>query len=96
VIFDRSGNLYGTTSVGGGGNCYFGVDHGCGAVFKLAPPALPGGAWTETTLYTFTGSVTGDQGNSVSGLVFDRLQKLYGVAEGDGNDAYGTLFSIFP
>jgi uncharacterized repeat protein (TIGR03803 family) len=42
VIFDRSGNLYGTISE-------FGVP---GSVFRLSPSS--GGSWTETVLHTFT------------------------------------------
>ena len=25
----------------------------CGIIFELKPPAAPGGAWTETTVYSF-------------------------------------------
>ncbi|MGO9126696.1 MAG: choice-of-anchor tandem repeat GloVer-containing protein [Terriglobales bacterium] len=44
LVFDRTGNLYGTTSIGGG----FCGSQGCGTVFELSPPEVPGGAWTET------------------------------------------------
>ncbi|HEY5177975.1 MAG TPA: choice-of-anchor tandem repeat GloVer-containing protein [Terriglobales bacterium] len=43
VIFDRSGNLYGTTIWGG--SCRYGV--GCGTVFQLTPS---GSGWTEHVL----------------------------------------------
>ena len=33
--------------------------NGCGAVFKLAPPAAGTTAWTETTLYKFTNAADG-------------------------------------
>jgi hypothetical protein len=36
VVFDASGNLYGTTPDGG---------NGCGIVYELSPPATAGGAW---------------------------------------------------
>src|SRR5262249_6473960 len=37
--------LLGTTVSGGNSEC-FGT--GCGTIFQLIPPALPGAAWTET------------------------------------------------
>ena len=38
LIFDKNGNLYGTTSQGGTGNCYNGYgDIHCGTVFELTP-----------------------------------------------------------
>ncbi|MGH7226637.1 MAG: hypothetical protein ACRELF_25760, partial [Gemmataceae bacterium] len=37
LIRDNAGNLYGTTSVGGGGtDCYEG-SYGCGTIYRLAP-----------------------------------------------------------
>jgi uncharacterized repeat protein (TIGR03803 family) len=33
LVFDRAGNLYGTTTQGGGGSCTF----GCGAAFEISP-----------------------------------------------------------
>jgi uncharacterized repeat protein (TIGR03803 family) len=40
LIFDQAGNLYGTTSVGGGiGSCDGSAGSGCGSVFELSPPA---------------------------------------------------------
>jgi uncharacterized repeat protein (TIGR03803 family) len=56
LIADAAGALYGTTQ--SGGNCRSGSD-GCGTVFKLTPPALPGGCWTETILHRFTGGSDG-------------------------------------
>ena len=50
LIFDAAGNLYGTTSEGGGPgpNC---EAFGCGTVFELSPSS---GRWTETVLAAFT------------------------------------------
>jgi len=39
------GVVYGTNELGASADA--------GTVFALSPPAAPGGAWTETTLYTF-------------------------------------------
>ncbi len=37
VAFDASGNLYGTTWVGGIGDCTIGLYHGCGTVWEITP-----------------------------------------------------------
>ncbi|HUE20669.1 MAG TPA: choice-of-anchor tandem repeat GloVer-containing protein [Bryobacteraceae bacterium] len=49
------GVLYGTTQSGGTGSCEYGNGPGCGTVFRLTPPATPGGTWTESVIYSFTG-----------------------------------------
>jgi uncharacterized repeat protein (TIGR03803 family) len=48
LIADKRGALYGTTYYGGSG--------GAGTVFKLTPRATGQTAWTETVLYSFSGS----------------------------------------
>src|ERR1700693_2745424 len=54
LIADSTGNLYGTTGVGGSSNtCNLGS--GCGTVFMLAPST-----GTETVLYSFKGVSSGD------------------------------------
>lgn len=68
MIFDASGNLYGTTSLWGPGP---------GTVFKLTPNS--DGSWTETVLYNFGGLAS-----PTSGLVFDSAGNLYGTAQGNG------------
>ena len=45
LIFDGSGNLYGTTQLGGA--------HNSGAVFELIPPTPPAAHWTEKILHSF-------------------------------------------
>jgi len=47
LVFDRQGNVYGTTTYGGvsGASCQVGL--GCGTIFKLTPDG------TETVLYSF-------------------------------------------
>ena len=76
LIQDSSGNLYSTTS-GGSPN-------GCGGVFELSPPASGSTTWTETSLYTFGGSGTGDACNPSAGLAFDGSGNLYGTANFGG------------
>jgi uncharacterized repeat protein (TIGR03803 family) len=97
VTFDSSGNLYATSGAGGGGSCDNGGNTGCGAIIQLAPPTMSGGAWTETTLHTFSGG-NSDQGSNVSGLIFGRGQKLYGTTLGSniGGGGDGTVFAIVP
>ena len=74
VVLDASGNLYGTTVIGGATSC--------GTVFELTPQASP--PWQETVLYSF--GCYGDGKNPYGGVIFDREGKLYGttVAGGSG------------
>jgi hypothetical protein len=74
IVFDKQGNLYGATSDGG-------------MVYQLAPPAKPGGTWTETVLYVFQGNTSGDGATPEGGLVIDSAGNLYGTTAygGTGN-----------
>src|ERR1035437_1841099 len=53
LVKDQAGAFYGTTYTGGDPIC------NCGVVYKLVPPAVQGGAWTESQLYAFTGNSDG-------------------------------------
>ena len=86
LVFDKSGNLYGTTSQGGDPNALDGEF--LGTVFKLSPAATPGTSWTETTLYAFTGLTDG--GDPLGGVIFDRKGNLYGTASEGGDDTCGA------
>ena len=88
VIFDAAGNLYGTTSVGGGTGC---GGAGCGTVFELSPNA--GGGWTETVIHTFAGGSDGE--TPLSGLIIDAAGNLYGTTTGAGSSS-GTVFELSP
>ena len=85
-IFDSAGNLYGTTYAGGGGNC----QGGCGLVYELTPS---GGGWTETVLYSFTGTA-GDGAFPWSGVILDQAGNLYGTTEFGGTYGYGTIYEL--
>jgi|HubBroStandDraft_1064217.scaffolds.fasta_scaffold00004_66 hypothetical protein len=50
LVADSTGALYGTTFLGGTGS---GGSHDVGTVYKLTPPASPGGKWTETVILAF-------------------------------------------
>jgi uncharacterized repeat protein (TIGR03803 family) len=95
LIIGPTGALYGTTAVGGDGGTPVGCNGlGCGTVFELAPPASPGGTWTETVLYSFTGGVDGS-GPSAS-LVIGTQGQLYGTTEYGGAESDGTVFELAP
>jgi uncharacterized repeat protein (TIGR03803 family) len=91
VIFDGSGNLYGTTASGGTGYV--------GTVFKLAPNGK--GGWTETVIYAFKDI---DGSKPQTNLVFDSRGNLYGTTHGGGgggNACYffsgcGAVFQLVP
>jgi uncharacterized repeat protein (TIGR03803 family) len=82
LLFDKKGNLYGTTSAGGLGRSY--CDDGCGTVFKFT--ASTG---KEKVLYRF-GSFSGDGLTPYADLVFDVNGNLYGTTIGGGNSVGGT------
>jgi uncharacterized repeat protein (TIGR03803 family) len=85
---DWQGTLYGTTQSGGTANR--------GTVFKLTPPTIPGGAWTETVLHSFTGP--GDDGEyPLAGLIMDQGGALYGTTQFGGAISFGgTVFRLTP
>ncbi len=88
LVFDNTGNLYGTTANGGGSNaCQF----GCGTVFELSPS---GGGWTERVLYAFQGG--SDGANPNAGVAVDAMGNLYGNTWQAGNTGGGTIYELTP
>jgi uncharacterized repeat protein (TIGR03803 family) len=81
-ILDASGNLFGTTYLGGG--------YGNGAVYKLTPN---GGAWTYSTLYSLADEPDG-AGPAFGSLALGADHALFGVTEGGGY--FGTAFMVCP
>lgn len=81
VVFDASGNLYGTTVDGGTGNL--------GTVFELSPS---GNGWEETVLHSFSGQ---DDGSEAYGtLLIDGAGHLLGTTLHGGAAGDGTVFAI--
>lgn len=100
VIFDSTGNLYGTTNSGGaddsGCNGY-----GCGTVYELSPGT--NGQWTEKILHSFYNNGTDGTGPNAGGVVFDSAGNLYGTTQTGGADSAGcdlegcgTVFELSP
>jgi uncharacterized repeat protein (TIGR03803 family) len=94
LVFDQTGNLYGTTASGG-------ANQESGAVFKLAPNA--DGSWTESVLYSFCALNNCVDGSSPqSSLTFDQMGNLYGTTGGGGSSSFcggfgcGTVFKLIP
>jgi uncharacterized repeat protein (TIGR03803 family) len=93
LIADGKGNLYGTTSAGGGSGCSAMGPGGCGTVFELTPAS--GGGWTETVLRAFTNSPS-DGALPLAGLIADSQGNLYGTTSAGGANGYGTVFELTP
>lgn len=83
LVFDASGNIYGTTQFGGA--------YGAGVVYEVS---RSGSGWTETVLYSFSGH--DDGGTPVGGVVFDPSGNLYGTTEFGGTLNDGTVFQLSP
>ncbi len=88
LIEDASGNLYGTTTNGGV------ADYG--TVFQLSAPDRPGGARTETVLYSF--GFTNDGRHPFATLTLDKAGNLYGTTFRGGAQPQcydcGTVFEL--
>jgi uncharacterized repeat protein (TIGR03803 family) len=90
LIFDPAGNLYGTTSFGGGG----GMDcsgTSCGTVYELTPS---GGSWTESVLYRFNPQPDGY--DPYSGVIRDSAGNLYGTTFYGGTYGPGVVYELIP
>jgi len=88
LVFDKAGNLYGTTFHGGRSTL--------GVVFQLAPNGS--GGWTENSIYTFRLS-TGWGSNAP--LVFDSAGNLYGTTVEGGPttscaNGCGVVYELTP
>ena len=82
LVFDKAGNLYGTTSEGGLGS---------GTIFKLSPV---GGNWTETVVHAFEGPPDG--GFAYNGMVVDIFGNFYGATVHGGENNDGSVYKFTP
>jgi uncharacterized repeat protein (TIGR03803 family) len=80
-IFDASGNLYGTTALGGASDD--------GVVYELSHS---GSNWMETVLYDFEPAIGG---YPIAGLIFDHAGNLYGAAA-QGGPCCGIVYELTP
>ena len=95
VVADKKGNLFGTTTDGGGGTQCIVQFGGCGTVFEVTAKGK------EMILYAFTGA--SDGANPQASLVVDDSGNLFGTAAYGGNTSAcnqglspgcGTVFEV--
>ena len=107
LIADGAGGFFGVTERGGTGSCPIKVTAqaaGCGAVFRLIPPAKGATGWTEKILYSFKGHADG--AIPVFGTLRVAGDVLYGTTVNGGTGACaetqfspagcGTVFKLSP
>lgn len=95
ALDENTGNLYGTTEVGGAGQCVSGKVRGCGTVFELSPPTTKHGKWRETILHSFSGGADGYY--PYAGLTQNaQTGILYGAASYGGTYGQGVVFEVLP
>ncbi|HVI10593.1 MAG TPA: choice-of-anchor tandem repeat GloVer-containing protein [Candidatus Binatia bacterium] len=99
LILDSAGNLYGTTSGGGDGDCSDknGRVVGCGTVFRLT---AQDGTWSETVIHSFLGGQQ-DGAYPSAALTLDHAGNLYGATPQGSpgqpcGDPCGTVFELSP
>jgi uncharacterized repeat protein (TIGR03803 family) len=91
VVIGRGGVLYGTTAESA-------APEDPGTVYSLTPPAVSGGPWTETVLYSFPTGPSGapDGRNPTGGLAIGPNDALFGATEQGGSGYRGTVFLLRP
>ena len=86
LIFDASGNLYGTTQTGG--------TYEYGTVFEMTRTSK--GVWTEKVLHSFDANNGKDGAGPLAGVILDGSGNLYGTTELGGVYSFGTVFELSP
>jgi uncharacterized repeat protein (TIGR03803 family) len=81
LVFDKAGNMYGTTYQGG--------TFGFGTVYKITPSGA------ESVLYSFKGDGT-DGINPYGGVVLGKKGIIYGTTYQGGTQGFGTVFRLTP
>lgn len=94
LVFDQSGNLYGTARAGGATGT---VCNQCsGTVFKLSKNSS--GQWNTALVYSFV--VSGDGlspgGSPISSLASGSAGNFYGVTEYGGANGQGAIYELLP
>jgi uncharacterized repeat protein (TIGR03803 family) len=85
LLISANGTLYGTAATGGDPNTEAGI------AFTLSPPAVSGGTWTETIIYTF-GGVNGARPSGP--LTPGAGGILYGTTAHGGANRIGTVYEL--
>jgi uncharacterized repeat protein (TIGR03803 family) len=85
LVFDKVGNLYGTTWSGG--------HYNYGTVYELV--AGKKGKWAERILHSFKNAPK-DGGEPAAGVVFDSAGNIYGTTEDGGKYQYGSVYKLTP
>jgi hypothetical protein len=85
LVSDGKGNIYGPTIAGGAlASSIAPKGYDDGGIFRMSPPAVAGGTWTEAFTQNLGGGI-----NPAGGLMIDRKGILYGTAR-------GTIFQLVP
>lgn len=84
LVFDRSGNLYGTTICGGNPSC----SCGCGTVFEITRSE---GGWRERVIHAFDGN---DGFDAYAGVTLDSAGAVYGTSFLGGENGSGLVFQL--
>jgi uncharacterized repeat protein (TIGR03803 family) len=85
LISDASGNLYGTTHIGG--------EYGDGTVFELVRPTT-GTAWKCGLLHSFDNNGTDGSEPAYANLLLDSAGNLYGTTYYGGANNAGVVFEL--
>jgi len=90
LVFDASGNLYGTSQ--GGGFYGNGTEYTGGTAYQLFRTS--GGGWSEALLHSFGNGADGLSPRA--NLIVDRAGNLYGTTIKGGDNNFGTIFQLSP
>lgn len=87
VIFDKAGNLYGTTTGGFNNGCD--IEAYCGSVFKLSPSTS---GWQFNAQYLIPKAWHPASG----GIVLDHLGNIFGIADEEHYRFVGEVYEVIP
>jgi uncharacterized repeat protein (TIGR03803 family) len=92
LAIDSAGNLYGTTSIGGGTSTYCTL--GCGVLFTLQRGS--NGIWIQKVLHSFCSADGCADGADPNSVAFDAAGNLYCTTARVGVYDGGTLLQLVP